>query len=425
VFIGVFTLTFIGIASSDSLLLWDEAVYIGIAKHISSAGSYGLFESFRPFALPIMLVPFLLIGAEAVVSAKVLAAFFAGALLLVTFLLARNLTDDRIGLLAVLILATTAIFVQESHRFMTEIPSAILIVLSVFALVSNRPSLSGVIALIAFAIRYPSGLIVPALILIAFIRGGWKRSAMVIGGFVAGLVPLLLVYSLTLPQGVRVLTDAALHQSNAFFGQQGFFGFLFYPIALLTMQPLFSAALIPQQKNLRILIIPIMLALTYFTLIVNKQERFIIFIIPFLAILAAGALARIKRTWMIVGLILIVGVVISGPILISYAHHVKTPLQSFLQDLPLDEPTATSDPGIAAYHDVRVVPIYFSYDDIEIRAEGYKSILFLRQGYGCSVYGSLCEAYIDRAYDQFTRSHRVEQLFEYEGLEYTLFVRGD
>ena len=37
------------------LILWDEAVYIGIGKYIMTNGAFGIYESFRPIPLAIIL----------------------------------------------------------------------------------------------------------------------------------------------------------------------------------------------------------------------------------------------------------------------------------------------------------------------------------------------------------------------------------
>lgn len=37
------------------VVLWDEAVYIGIGKFFLSLGSVGLFEPIRPIVLPLFL----------------------------------------------------------------------------------------------------------------------------------------------------------------------------------------------------------------------------------------------------------------------------------------------------------------------------------------------------------------------------------
>ena len=424
VFICVFALSLVFILSADTKVNWDEAVYIGIGKHIASGGEYGLFEDFRPFALSLVLAPFVLLGVDALIAAKLIAIAFSTATLILTFLLARRLADDRVGFFAVLLVAFSTVFVVKSLRMMTEIPSAFFILLSVYAFVMRKPIASGVFSLVSFAFRYPSGLILPSVMIIAYLREGWRSAARVAFGFLIAFVPLAIAYALFLEDPVGSFLAAASHQGNAFFAAPDVLvSLLFYPIALLAMQPLFAAAFVARRPRARILLIPIVVFTAYFTLITNKQDRFILVIVPLVSILAACGLASIKRTWIPLTAIGAVALVLVGPVITSELAASETPVQSFFRTVELSGPVGTSDPVIVAYRDVSFVPIYFTYRHIERDMEGLDEVLFLRQAYGCRVFGAECESYVDAAYDSLTRTHTVVDSVEYIGLEYVLFAR--
>ncbi|MFT4308640.1 MAG: ArnT family glycosyltransferase [Candidatus Woesearchaeota archaeon] len=425
VFICVFALSLVFILSADTRVNWDEAVYIGISKHIASEGEYGLFEDFRPFALSLVLAPFIMLGFDTLIAAKLIAIVFSTATLVLTFLLARRLADDRVGLFAVLLVMLSSVFFVKSLRMMTEIPSAFFILLSIYAFVMRKPIASGVFALVSFAFRYPSGLILPSMMLIAYLREGWRSAARVALGFLIAFVPLAIAYALFLEDPVRSFLSAASHQGNAFFAIPGVLrNLLFYPIALFAMQPLFAAAFVARRPRARILLIPIVVFTVYFTFITNKQDRFILVIVPLVSILAACGLASIRRTWIPLTAIGAVGLVIIGPIVVSELAASETPIQSFFRSVELSGPVGTSDPVIVAYRDVLFVPIYFTYRHIERDMEGLDEVLFLPQAYGCSVFGAECESYVDAAYDSLTATHMVVDGVEYIGLEYVLFVRN-
>ncbi|MBI2574421.1 hypothetical protein HYV82_00885, partial [Candidatus Woesearchaeota archaeon] len=73
------------------LVVWDEAVYIGMGKHIYSLGSSGLLEPIRPLGLPLLLGSFWKLGVSSVLAYRLLALSFAAVSVFMTYLLGRRL----------------------------------------------------------------------------------------------------------------------------------------------------------------------------------------------------------------------------------------------------------------------------------------------------------------------------------------------
>jgi 4-amino-4-deoxy-L-arabinose transferase-like glycosyltransferase len=425
VLIGAFVLMMLILGSEDTHVEWDEAVFIGIAKHIASNGAYGLFESFRPFLLPLTLVPLLWLGVEAVSAAKLVALLFSTATLVVTFLLARELADERTAFLATALVAVSTLFFGYSLRMMSEIPSSLFILVSLLMLVRRQPLASGVFSLLSFAMRYPAGLILPAVMLIAWIRDGWRSALRVLAGFIAAFIPLVIAYAWFLEDPIGSLIAASTHQNNPFFAVSGPLNNLaYYPVALIVMQPLFAMAFAAHRRH-RILLIPIAIVLVYFTIITNKQERFILIVVPLIAIMAASALASIRPGWIAPVSVGLVALVLIAPIIITESNATETPVQAFMRTVELTGPVGTSDPLIAAYRNVQFVPIYFSYEDIEQDMAGLDEVLFHEQAYGCQVLGSECEAAVGSAFDRLSRTHEIRRSFEHGKITYRFFVTNN
>jgi len=128
---------------------WDEAVYLGIAKNLATKLYFGinfpfpekLFdfyqyrlvidESFRQPFFPFLL-SFLYWFGESI--ERILSPFFAFLTVLITYVLAKKIKNEEVGIIACLFLASSHYFLFFSSKILTESLSSFLFVLSFYFL---------------------------------------------------------------------------------------------------------------------------------------------------------------------------------------------------------------------------------------------------------------------------------------------------
>ena len=413
--------------SPHMLVLWDEAVYIGMGKYLYSGQDVGLWEPFRPILIPVLVgIPWLL--GIPIIGAKAVSLGFALATLIATYLLACRLYDARVGFYATAILAFSFVFLFESTQVMTDLPAGLFGLLALFALIAKRPLLAGILVGLAFLVKFPAGLYLPALLIIAYLKTRSLGPLISLGGgFALAAMPVLIISAIMTGSPVQILLDALAHQDNLYFATHGLFAnLLYYPIALLASHPLLLLAFFAIEKRSYPLLIPAALILAYLTAIVNKQERFVLLALPLIAILAGTTIARIATTPPLkkaaIGTLIVIGATTTF-FTLSFVEHAETPHQEFFRSIDLPEHVGISDPVIAAYRDAQFIPLYFSYDTaIEILRETKpEAVIFSREAYGCVVFGEECWAYIDEI-EEFLEEHYTPiASVTHEGIGYTLY----
>ncbi|MFB6100225.1 MAG: hypothetical protein ABEK16_03030 [Candidatus Nanohalobium sp.] len=146
----------------DRALVWDSTVYVGMGKNLYTLGKIGLYESFRPPMIPLLIgavwktglfFPNLARITAVTVSAGGLAAFYS---------IAKSEFDRRTALYASLILMSGFVYMRWSHYLLTGIPSAFLAFTAIYYVRNQRPVISGMLASLAFLTRFPAALAAPA-----------------------------------------------------------------------------------------------------------------------------------------------------------------------------------------------------------------------------------------------------------------------
>ncbi len=291
---------------------WDEAVYISMGKYLYSFGTQGLFESIRPLGLPLLLGFFWKLGFGTVLVYQTLIFLFALGVILLVYLLGKEIFSDEAGILASLILVFTPLFFQSSIAILTEIPAAFFILLSIFLFVRQKHAfVVGSIASLAFFFKFPAGLVAIALLLLFILqchghmRSIFQRAIYFLFGFTVVQLPVFFFnylhykdYSATFFDAIfRPVLLAGTHADNAIHAVNSNWENIFYyvfqlvsnnPLLLLGFLGLFVAlfSLSVDRSKALALFVPFVVFFVYFTSIVNKQPRFAVLFLPFLALFA-------------------------------------------------------------------------------------------------------------------------------------------
>ena len=143
---------------------WDEAVYIGMSKYLFSLGKLGLFEILRPIIIPIILGFFWKIGLNVILVGEIIQLLFSVGCIYLTYKIGLKLKGKITGLVAALLLTFMPLFILNSQRIVTGIPSMFFCLLALNYFIDKKIILSGVFVGLAFLVRFPQGLMLIVLV---------------------------------------------------------------------------------------------------------------------------------------------------------------------------------------------------------------------------------------------------------------------
>jgi hypothetical protein len=381
VIIGLFLALKLALLAHFHDTRWDESVYIGMGKYIATMGEKGLWEIIRPLGLPLLYAPLYLIGLNMVAASQIVSIVFSALLIFMTYLLAKKASDGKTALISALLVVTTPIFFYNASYGLTHIPAALLSSIAIYSYLDKRYFLSGLSAFLAFFFRYTMGLMFVAIMTMAMLQGLSRKSLIkIIVGFSCPFISLLFFNWIAYGNAIIPFYEASLHQGNMVHGvineewTSHLFNIAYYPITLLGQNIVFIClAMIPwlpkREKALPVLVALGVYAL-YLTIIINKQERFILDFLPFASILAAMGLSRISEK---ISPKLLVPLVILAIIPSMYMMHEQYlwttdnkpeifMLYEYFADKQPESDILTMTPLPIAYSEIKMIPLYNNVD---------------------------------------------------------------
>jgi len=368
------------------LVEWDESVYLGIGKYFYSFGKVGLLENIRPPALPLLLGALWKLNLDYIFWADILELVFSLGCIYMTYRIARLYFSENKSTLAALIFMFTPIFFYNSLRIMTEIPSTFFVLLAAYFFIRERYWLVGLFLGVSFLFKYPYGLMLIAFLLSLFFiflrerdfRTFFFNCLKIVAMFFLAVLPLLVFNHYSYGDALQPLIDASFHQSNVYYKiSNSFVDVLFFPLFLLSSN-LFLLFCFPTihlffRSRRFVFLVFILIPLFYFSSIINKQLRFAIVFLPFLAIMSSYGIFyvcnRAKHlrhyTSFVVSVLIFAVIVVGINAVVLYRFFpgekpgIVDEFYTFLPD-SLDAPVLISDPVFAAYSDLRYIPYYAS-----------------------------------------------------------------
>ncbi len=295
---------------------WDTSVYIGIGKYIFTGGHVGLWEPFRPLLWPIIQGGVWKIGINPLVFGMIFVFLASVGALLLTYLLGNKM-KEKSGVISMVLLGLTPVFFSFTNVQITDISSMALCLIAILFFSRASYFYAGLFAGIAFAFRFPAGLVILPLGLSILILAFEERvnlaylKKVCIGvlrlslGFLCIILPYLVFnyvafHDIVLP---FKLATQILGGSGSMYD----LGPLFY-IKNIFAQNLFSVFAIvgvvmvlltfkTSRKNSTV--VPVVLSLifffVYFTWQPHKELRYSIAFLPYLFLMAGYALTVISN----------------------------------------------------------------------------------------------------------------------------------
>ncbi|RMF05980.1 hypothetical protein D6764_03475 [Candidatus Woesearchaeota archaeon] len=465
VLLGLFMVVRLFLLFRPHVLYWDAAVYIGMAKHIYSAGSAGLWEPIRPLVWPLILgIPWYL-GLDIVLSGHLMQVMFSFGLVLLTFLLAKEYGGEKSALFASSVMAFSGFFIFLNYRLLTEIPAAFFAVLAVYLYIKKKPFLSGFAAGISFLTKFPFGIFLPVVVL-ADLRQvkRWTRYAV---GFAIPSSAYLLLNTVLYSDPLAPLLEAARVirinvGCNITFAQPWYmylqripFDNWLFPLSLLAIVP--SAGNFRSNLIDRVLILSIVLPLLYLFQLSCRDFRFAMLFLPFLAVLAGKGIHSLfiylsrklsmphSRFFIIFFFAVLFLSAFSG--ISSYSAEEPPPWPQRVSDYYsfLSNPDVagkyssfnifSSTPWPVVYSNAPVDILYYPNFDSEIASRyasefrnSSKALVFYDEcggGLECPPSDVLCPSQKELLFDVLNSSFSKIVFFSHDGCRYALFARHD
>lgn len=387
-----------------------------MGKWLYSAGEQGLFESIRPLGLPLILGFLWKLHLGTVMNYQLVIFLFAVGVLYLTYKIAENLFDNQTALFSVFFLAITPFFLLGTFSILTEVPTVFFILLTLYFLLQKKhPFLIGISTSMAFLFKFPAGLLFLAIVLLytlfseeTELRKRRSSFAFVFVGFLLVQIPFFMFNYAVYQTETSSLFDAVFrpllfakeHAQNYVNAVPNFLhNLIYYPLEIVRNNPLLSFSLVSifflfysqeERKKAKVLLMPLGIFLLYFTIIVNKQLRFAILFLPFIAILAGRGvfflLDKLKKRsigakkWSTVFLLVVGGILVSRNILLVYHFFpaeilpIETEYYSFFSAQNKTGRMLTTEPYFAAYSDgILAIPYYNNVTDAHEIYEKYKT----------------------------------------------------
>ena len=363
----------------NNLILWDESVYLGMGKYIYSNGELGLWENLRPIIIPLIIGIFWKMNINYIITSQIIALLFSLATIIFTYHIAKELFDEKIAIIAAILLIINPLYIKHSTEIMTDILATSLVLFGIILFNKKEYLFSGIFCSIGFLTKYPAGIIFFSLLIyMLYKKHNLYNLRNIIIGFLILLILFLIINQNFYGDALLPLKNASTYQSNKSFSKIGIYNIGFYFIELIKQSYIYLLSLIGiifilknKNKKLIILIIPLFLYLIYFTYITMKHSRYIMLFISFIVILTSKGIFEIynkikinkilKNYYYITIILLLLPTILQDYNLINIQITREPSKVIEVHDfLGKYNNVLTTDPVTVAYKDIKIIPYYYS-----------------------------------------------------------------
>lgn len=354
---------------------WDSSVYAGMGKYIYSFGEAGLWEPSRPIIWPLMLGFFWKIGLDYVFFGKLLVVVFSLGILVLTYLIAHELFNKKIAIIAALFLSLSSTFFLFGNVLHSEIPSAFFVLLGFYFFVKKKYNFSGLFLGIAFMTRFFQIFALIPLILLLFYfvikkKESYESLFYFSMFFLIPIAPyLILNYFLYNNIFYPFLLQLWMSQYTGWIFSQPFY-FYFIGLVKENVLVLFSVlALIfifkkPSFNKISLALIFLFIFIPY-NIVAHKEMRLLITALPFLYILTSYGLIYFvgffnKNRTLLLSLLLIIFLIFNVPKLKFDKYEDNLDIfYNYINNEKIDDGLWISNPAFIAYSNNKAELIYY------------------------------------------------------------------
>ena len=429
-------------------LWWDSHIYIGIGKYIFSSGEIGVWESFRPLIHSLLLGLAWKLGINPTIFGKVLDIILSTLAVALLYIIAKRLFDKKVAIISALLFSLTPLFIMLTGLILTE-PLAIVFGLFGVLFFIKEPTLKNLfIAGIFFSLscltKFPQGVwFIAASLVLLFVRETavlkGKKVVSLGLGFILPLIPyFILNYFLyqdilePFKSGSWIVTTSTwlygsgpLYYFLHFFGQNPLF-LLFIPFIIITIKQKQY-----YEKNQLLLILIPLLTIIYFLTVPRKEVRYLVTIIPFLALASSiiiinvyHHLRKVKKptltpsAW-IVFILLLLFLPYPAVLSIERAPTFEPEIRNAIATYNLSKGVLSSDPSFVSFLDLPITTL----DGMEFaqkiyqKEQGNYDLLFVNScDLICAPNNSTCQTQRESLQERFNNENTLifRKVFEFQ-----------
>jgi len=365
---------------------WDSGVYIGMGKWLWSFGAAGLWEDIRPVLWPAILGFFWKLKLNPVGFARAIMFVLSIANVYLVFRIAERVFSKRTAALTTAMFAISPIFFFLGFHEYTEIPSLFFTLAAIWLFLQEKHYWAGLLIGLAFLTRFPIAIFGIPLGIVLLWKKAWKPLARLAAGFFTCLIPFLLfswfLYGnplTSLVEGQRIIGMVLGCTVLRYRPWYDYFVLLwlehyFYVLAIPAMW--FVRKTITKEKML--IVLAAALPLLYFMLQPCRDYRYLLNVVPFVAMLSAFGIdqslvfVRNKKvhSWLFVVLLVItLSMSLATAVVFYHGNENLKPdaaaegYFTYLRDKNTTGEVWIANPIIAAYTDLSLKKIYYPVYD--------------------------------------------------------------
>jgi hypothetical protein len=310
-------------------VFFDEGVYVGIANYFASGGSYGFFESIRPLLLPFLLIPFQYLPINPLISGRLFGFILTIGSILLVYSISKYHFGERAARWSALLFAASGSVVFFGGTILTDIIVFTLVLASASFAWRGKWFFAGCILGVSFLLKFPVLILCAPLLLLLIFR--YKQKLLFPGiYFASGLLLFIAPYFIfnnihytgsLFERLFTPLLDAAsiLQNETWIYNKSSLWKYSLFLLVIelpIVLSFLFSLKTIKLKESRLFLffILCLMSFLLYFSWhVVRLDFRYMLAIIPFLAVMGGVGLSRLvkKNPLRIVVLIVLIPLIIS------------------------------------------------------------------------------------------------------------------
>lgn len=440
-------------------VIWDEASYVGMGKYLLSNGNSGIIEPIRPLTLSFLIGLMWVIGLKSILFYKLLILGFSISSIFLVYKIGTHIFNHKTGVTAAILLALTPIFNWYSLFILTGIPSLFLVLLSIYVIYKKKYFYGGIFGALAFVTRFTQLIYLVSIgiyFLIKIIREHKNRKKVFYDSlfFCLGSLSVLIIYFTINYIIYNQFTSSWMHAAfrpfyymiwNYQYTQSiGAYNYplFFYVIELVKSNPLvlfiFGIFLVKNKnKKSNLLIILSISYLIFFSILNNKQTRFILVFLPFILILASkgliNSLNKITKNYkniLFIGITLLIAIALLLTIpkpIVKEKPIMFEEYYGFLEKYPIKGSALLTDPIPAAYYDQSIDIAYFDIPTLKskLKSKNFDVILFSETSFPCPKEDYVCESEKNKIMQDLVSKYELVFSSNYFGSEYYIFSNID
>lgn len=410
---------------------WDDAVYAGMGKFISSSGTEGFWEHIRPPVVPLLLSPLSLAGLDEIIYGRVMMLVLSVCSVWLMYSIGTRLFGRETGLVAGLLLSFSPTFLQSGFRVNTEVPMVFLILFGMYLMLEKKYLFSGLILGLAALTKFPAGIFI-------IIFGGvyllqHKRIPWAFGtGVGFPLMVYLIVNQVAYGNAFAPIFDAQVVITqvlgcNAFHAMDwtGYFVGLFWEHPFHSLLA-FGLPAILMRRYGWVVVLCALVPLLYLLTMPCKEVRYLLLVLPFLSLINSYGISQLfrgKKFFMVFALFTIVfGIYTSWLSEGTYAEEYPISIEASHSFISNPWPVLES----SGKHTLLYYPVFTAKkgeEILEILRHEYDPVLWddCSGGIACLADDANCHSSIDSITAYLSAHYSVAATAEYYGCRQTLY----